>query len=340
MRNIKNISAIAIIIFPLLLFSQENKSKPFGNSFSVSVESPLFFKSWYEENGNVGFLNFELFDKRKENFANSYSLGLLLIANLYGEVYVPQQPIFYFQYAAVFGKKRHFFELGTGLVVPEFLLNLRFGYRLNLGKRILFRAAYTPSVYLEQHIDSEEYPSYTVFNGLSLSLGYRFGIKTSKEKWDNNWKWLSGMQLNFQPFFKNYKGYEGYYGEVDLELLLYTINDISIKGLTGFGYGSLKSDYERFAYNSIPFGVRLLVGRKNHFPEMGIKSAWIPIGGNSDGTFFTLQPELGYRFCPGKHFMARVAYTPYWWLSNNSGKEYVEQKFVHSATIGIGWRFH
>ena len=95
------------------------------------------------------------------------------------------------------------------------------------------------------------------------------------------------------------------------------------------------------------FLIRLVSGqetdnikRKNHFPETGIKSAWIPIGGISDGTFFTLQPELGYRFCPGKHFTARVAYTPYWWMSDNSGKEYVEQNFVHSATIGIGWRFH
>ncbi len=38
--------------------------------------------------------------------------------------------------------------------------------------------------------------------------------------------------------------------------------------------------------------------------------------------------------------MARVAYTPYWWLSDKKGREYVEKKFVNSVTVGVGVRFH
>jgi len=134
------ILTFTILLFILAAQGQETKKKK--NYFSVFIESPLFYKDWYEDPGNVGYLNFEILQRRKENFANSYSFGLLLIAHIEGLVYVPEQPNLYFQYGAVFGKKRHFFELGAGLGVPAFLLNFRIGYRMELGKRFLFQAGF------------------------------------------------------------------------------------------------------------------------------------------------------------------------------------------------------
>jgi hypothetical protein len=326
---------LILFAISLLTTGQETNNTNTENRFSVFVESPLFFKMWNNENANIGLINFEYLQKRTNSFSNSYSIGLVALIHYENEWYAPDAPVINLQYNAVFGRKNNFFETGIGLTVPVFLLNLRFGYRLNIGKRLLFKIAYTPTIYLEKHIDTEEYSPYTGYNGISVSLGYRFGIHISNETWNTKFNWLYGLQFDFQPFFQNYKGGKGYNGNLFLEILIHKTEKLRLTSGLGFGYGNAK-----YAYNSIPFGVSLLYGRNKHFLETGIKSVWIPIGGNSDGTFFTLQPELGYRIHLWKHFMARVAYTPYWWLSDKKGREYIEKKFVNCITVGVGVRFH
>ena len=334
----KKLTLLILSLFLVRLVSgQETDSTGKKSYFSVSVESPFFYKDWWEYSHNVLTVNIEYLKLRENKPGLSFVLGFGSIISKYEGVVYYQDPYIAGEMNFLFGKKNHYFEIGFG---PGYATSVffkgRFGYRLQLGKRLLFRIAYTPAVYLRMHIDTEEHPDFTGFNALSVGLGYRFGINTSKEKWNTNWRWLSGMQLNYQPFFKYLNGYSRYYGEVDLELLIYSVNKIKINGIIGFGYGDVTS----FAFISVPFGVELLYGRKNHFFETGMKVAWLPNENFDDGKFFTLQPELGYRFCPGKHFMVHVAYTPYWWQSDNNDNGNTEQKFAHSITIGIGWRFH
>jgi len=45
---------------------------------------------------------------------------------------------------------------------------------------------------------------------LSLSIGYRFGIHIPEETWNTKFKRLYGLQFDFQPLFRNYKGGKGY----------------------------------------------------------------------------------------------------------------------------------
>ncbi len=156
----------------------EPENKNFNkNSFSIFLETPLFFEDWHGDAGNVGFINFEYLNRRNSHYGNSYSVGVLFLARLYNEVYTPG-PIFDLQYNAVFGRHTNFFELGIGFVVPDFILNLRIGYRLQIKKHFLFKIAYTPSIYLEPWEDSEYYRNFagigfTGFHGLSVGIGYR-----------------------------------------------------------------------------------------------------------------------------------------------------------------------
>jgi hypothetical protein len=175
---------------------------------------------------------------------------------------------------------------------------------------------------------------------LSLSIGYRFDIHIPKETWNTKFKRLYGLQFDFQPLFQNYKGGKGYNLNLFLEILIHKTEKLLLTSGLGFGYGNSYRHKGSFSYNSLPLGFTMLYGNKTHFAEAGIKAAWIPIGGNKDGTYFTLHPEIGYRIHLWKRFMARVAYTPYWWLADKKGREYIEKNFVNSVTIGIGVRFH
>jgi hypothetical protein len=302
----KNYHPRSILLFIFLVsvncfsFSQDSGfDKPVKvkkeKEFSVFVESPFFLKMWNNKNANIGLINFEYLQRRTNFFSNSYSIGLVALIHYENEWYAPDAPVVNLQYNAVLGKKNNFFETGIGLTVPVFMLNLRFGYRLNIGKRLLFKVAYTPTVYLEKHIDTEEYPSYTGYNGISVSLGYRFGIHIPKETRNMKFKRLYGLQFEFQPFFQCYKGGKGNNGNLFLEILIHKTEKLRLTSGLGFGYGNSYPDKGRFSYTSLPVGFTMLYGKKTHFAEAGIKTAWIPIGGNKDGTYFTLQPEIGYR---------------------------------------------
>jgi len=336
----KLLIALAFVLFTSsFLFGQDTLNRKKNNSFSVNIESSMIMiiGDYWVPQVTYGYLNFEFLQRRKENFANSYSLGLAPVALFDDYFSVAQHPVFYLQYAAVFGKKRHFFEMGTGLVVPTIILNLRLGYRLDLGKRFLFRAAYTPSVYLYKLTDEEGNIDFTVFNnGLSLSLGYRFGIKGNKEKWNNNWGWLSTLQFNAQPFFNHFTGYKGFYFTIGPEFKIFDTGDkLAIKPWIAYAYGPVN-----YSLDGLSTGMRAVYGKGMHFIEAGIGSVWFPVRGYYSGNYFILQPEIGYRINIAKRLMARVAYTPYWWLSDKNGEEYIEKKFVNCITAGVGYRFH
>ncbi|MCF8368339.1 MAG: hypothetical protein K9G76_04795 [Bacteroidales bacterium] len=76
------------------------------------------------------------------------------------------------------GRKTHFFEYGAGLGMASNapFIQLRLGYRLELGQRGLARIGYNPYVYLIPHFESEVLPNITGSHNLSVSLGYRFNI--------------------------------------------------------------------------------------------------------------------------------------------------------------------
>ena len=329
--------SISLILFALSVLTkgQEINHKNTENCFSVFVESPFFYKDWWEYEHSVVSVNLEYLLRSKNNPGLSLVLGYGEIIEYYEGIYY-LDPYVHTEITKLFGRKNHFFELGGGGgYASSVFLNLRLGYRLELGKRFLFRVAFTPAFYPRMHIDTEEHPEFTGFNAISVGLGYRFGIHIPKETRNTKLKRLYGLQFDFQPFFQSYNGGKGYNGNLFLEILIHKTEKLRLTSGLGFGYGNAK-----YAYNSVPFGVSLLYGRNKHFLETGIKSVWIPIGGNSDGTFFTLQPELGYRIHLWKHFMARVAYTPYWWLSDKKGRNYIEKKYVNSVTVGVGVRFH
>jgi hypothetical protein len=333
------ITIVFVLLLNPFLFSQDTTENKNDNSYSVFFESPLFYEDWWEYQNTVLTINFEYLINKK-NGGLSFLLGYGRIFSSYDGVFY-SDPYFNTEINYLFGKKHHFLEIGTGLGYgSSVFLKFRLGYRLNLGKRLLFRIAYTPTVYLRQHNDTEEHPPFTGFNGLSLSLGYRFGIHIPKETWNTKFKRLYGLQFDFQPLFQNYKGGKGYNLNLFLEILIHKTEKLLLTSGLGFGYGNSYRHKGSFSYNSLPLGFTMLYGNKTHFAEAGIKAAWIPIGGNKDGTYFTLQPEIGYRIHLWKRFMARVAYTPYWWLADKEGREYIEKNFVNSFTIGIGVRFH
>jgi hypothetical protein len=330
------ITIVFVLLLNPFLFSQDTTENKNDNSYSVFFESPLFYEDWWEYQNTVLTINFEYLINKK-NGGLSFLLGYGRIFSSYDGVFY-SDPYFNTEINYLFGKKHHFLEIGTGLGYgSSVFLKFRLGYRLNLGKRLLFRIAYTPTVYLRQHNDTEEHPPFTGFNGLSLSLGYRFGIHISNEKQGSKCKWFSGMRLDWQPFFKDYKNVNTFSGTINLEFLLAKFTSVSLNAMAGLGYAS-KIHYS--GSYLFPFSFNVVYGTKRHFAETGIRFTWIPVNGNDDGTYFTLGPEIGYRIHLWKHFMARIAYTPYWWLADKVGKEHIEKSFVNSATIGVGWRFH
>ncbi len=327
------LSFVLFLFVTRIIFGQEIKKEDKENSFSVFIESPLFFSSLVEEH-DIYTVNLEYLLNTKYKIYISFGYGRIFSVNNWPS----SDMVLTTEFNKLIGGKNHFFEIGGGLsyLRPNIITNFRLGYRGVFWKRVLVRVGYTPGflIFYGPNIIGP------LDNMLSVSLGYRFGINISKQKWDNNVGWLSGLQLNWQPYFKSYKDISGFYGTVDLEFLLANFEKTTLNATVGFGYAMSGSYNGRFSYNAIPVSVSALYGKGKHFAETGIRLTWIPIGGNSDGNFFMLQPELGYRIHPGKHFMARIAYTPYWWLSDSKGKEYIEKSFVNSATIGIGWRFH
>lgn len=82
----------------------------------------------------------------------------------------------------IYGTNIHFLEVGTGLgwASAEFLIQFRVGYRLEIGRRGLFRVGYNPYLWLKQHNDSPVYPFFTGSHNISVSLGYRFNIGKKK----------------------------------------------------------------------------------------------------------------------------------------------------------------
>ncbi len=176
-----------ILIIPTLLlfiftaYGQEPLKQKKERSFSVFIESPLFYKSWNEYSAYIFTGNFEYLIKQKENRRLSLLIG-------FGVEYSAENYHFedYFVHAEInklFGKRNRFFEVGTGfgLAGLDPFLKMRLGYRCNVGRRLLFRIAYTPAVYLEPHSDTEEYPYITGFHALSLSFGYRFCEPAAKK---------------------------------------------------------------------------------------------------------------------------------------------------------------
>ncbi len=325
------------------MYGQEKINEGKKKSYSIFLETPLYFGEWSKYMTNLGYVNFEYIGGNKACFRNSYSFGIAFIIIDFSSndnLYKPNFPVLNIQYNAVIGRTKHFFETGVGLRIPDFTLNLRFGYRINILKRFLFRVAFIPSINLNPNIYYEDYPLFKIFPGVSFGFGYRFGIHIPKDKRDKVVSRLAGIQLDWHSFFKSYKDINGFYGTVNLEFLLAKFENITLNATAGLGYAVSNKYNANFSYNAIPVSVSALYGKKKHFAETGIRLTWIPIGGNSDGNFFMLQPELGYRIHPGRHFMARIAYTPYWWLSDKIGKEHIEKSFVNSATIGVGWRFH
>jgi hypothetical protein len=328
-----------IVLLGVSSLSGQNSLKPKKNILcNVNIETQLFYKSWYEEKGDLFFVNFELLRKKEKNFTNIFSIGFIPLRYYNNKLHIQRNSylLFKFQYTAVFGKKNHFFEMGAGLVVMQSLLNLRVGYMLNLGKRFLFRVAYTPSIYLGFHIDSELYSTYESYNGLSLGIGYRFGIQTNKEKWDNNWGWLSTVQFNMQPFFSHFEGYSGFYFTIGPEFKVFNTGDnLAVKPWIAYAYGPVY-----YPLYGLSTGVRVTYGKGMHLLEAGIGTLWFPGDVIYKGNYFTLQPEIGYRIRFWKRLMARVDYTPYWWFSDKEGKENIKKDFLNGVTVGVGLRLH
>jgi len=339
MRRIILVFILLFVSNPLL-FTQQNDGYRKNKPFSLYFDSPILFNTWFKDvNSKILTLDLEYLITDSHNTKVAISAGYgreFWLGTPYSEMVISSE------FKMLIGRKSHFFETGTGFyyICCYPILRFRLGYRLNLGDNFLFRIAYTPYINLKPLYNDDDEKYFYTANDISISLGYRFGIHIPKETWNTKFKRLYGLQFDFQPLFQNYKGGKGYNLNLFLEILIHKTEKLLLTSGLGFGYGNSYRHKGSFSYTSLPVGFTMLYGNKTHFAEAGIKASWIPVGGNKEGTYFTLQPEIGYRIHLWKRFMARVAYTPYWWLADKKGREYIEKNFVNSVTVGIGVRFH
>jgi hypothetical protein len=326
---------ISLLIFFAFLFSfgQETEKTSKENPFAAYLESPVFYGF---KNGNfnswVVTANLEYLLKTSENYGISFSAG-------YGRDFRLSKyddDAFNFGINNIFGKKHHFIEVGGGIGIysGDVYHSFRFGYRLHLFDRLMFRVAYTPYIRLWRHTDSFLFDR---VNDITLSLGYRFGYGKNKSERKNDLEFgkiIHSVQLNSQPFFRNYDKKSGHLENLNLEILLLRLNRIRVLFEPGFGMAVIhRKDYSSEEI-VIPVGINVLIGESHHFIEAGINFT-----GRFEYRYYLLEPKAGYRIYLWKHFTAHLLYSPYFWLSNKENRTYIKKDFVNSFTVGLGYKF-
>ncbi len=289
----------------------------------------------------MGYINFEYLNRRRENFAHSYNIGMMFIASIYDTVFIPD-PVLKVEYTALFGKNRHFFEAGGGFNFPGSQMTLRLGYRLQLKKRFLLRIAYTPSIHWFSFSSLS-----SINNAVSVSLGYRFGMRHKPSSPLNN-KTLRKNSFSASletPFIYNYwHGDKGNLWFVNFEYLNrmneHFSNSYTIGFMFGYIYYDDSDDNIIFEFNDYPFfnlQYNTVFGRKTHFFEMGV-GILVPD--------FLFNFRFGYRMNIKKHFLLRIAYTPSIWLEPIEDWNYYYGIFTgvgltgfHGLSVGFGYRF-
>ena len=328
----KTLLTCFLLLSGLTMVGQNKEKEKISNkdSFSLSLETPFFYRDTYGEKGNVGYINFEYLNRRRENFAHSYNIGMMFIASIYDTVFVPD-PVLKVEYTALFGKNRHFFEAGGGFNFPGAQMSLRIGYRLQLKKHFLLRVAYTPSIHWFSYK-----PLSSIYNAVSVSLGYRFGMRqktspplTNKALRKNSFS----VSLETPLFFKGIGG--EYFNPcfINFEYLNrmngHFSNSYSIGIMFGYMYSENSGDNIIFYFNEyfdpvFNLQYNAVFGRKTHFFEMGVGLTF-PYG-------FLLNFRFGYRINIKKHFLLRVAYTPSVLLP-------LAETGFHGLSVGFGYRF-
>jgi hypothetical protein len=319
--------SIIFLLFSTFTLSQQNVSNSTQKSFSVFFDYPIFFRT---ENGTSDYhlitANLEYLLNPGKKSKSLISLGYGTAIYKFGQTY--SDMAFAVEFNKLWGSKNHFFESGIALnYISDFLLKFRFGYRLVLWEKWLVRVGYTPYVWIDNW-------QMTGFNNLSLSIGYTFGNSNVLK---NVWNRILGIQLNSQPLYHHWEGLPGHLEIIDLELLIVDFENSKLIFSAGYGWAKVTEENEKHRRPHLEiksFGLHFLKGKK-HYIESGFGFSF------SDKYHFMLQPQLGYRFHFWKRFMARAAYSPYWWLiSNPVDKANMTKPFVQSATIGLGFRFH
>jgi hypothetical protein len=295
------------------------------------LETPLFFSAFGD--GDILFTaNFDFFLSPNHKSLMSFGYGRLFFM----EDWNYSDMVLTSGFTGLVGEKNHYLEVGGNLayLVGDIMVSFRFGYRGVFWKRILARVAYTPGFLFFSGNDIIGPIDHT----LSVSIGYRFGKDISKQVWDTKYRWLSNLQLDWQFSLSPDNVNGGVYRSFSLEFLIMGFEKLSLMSWLGYVNG----DYGLTDYpvEGLPFGFRANFGKKKHFLESGIGFAWFPLNGNLSGNFYKLQLEVGGRINLGKRFLIRLAYTPYWWLADNEGREHIEPGFVNSISLGIGYRFH
>jgi len=215
-----------ILLFSVSFAIGQDTAKSFkARPFAVYLESPVFFgfndgkfHSW------VATANLEYFLNISENYGISISAG-------YGRDFRLNKYLddaYNFGINNVFGKRHHFFELGTGLGIysGDVFHIYRFGYRLHLFDRLMIRVAYTPYVRLWRHTDSFLFDRE---NDITVSLGYRFGVvnKKSERKSDSVFaKAFHSVNLNSMPLFRYFDDQNGHLESLSLEFWLNKFNNV------------------------------------------------------------------------------------------------------------------
>ena len=328
-----------LMVYTNIINGQETSKASNNNLYSVFVQSPFFYRDYPGNNDYWIFTtNFEYLLYAGSDFPLSLSLGFgrefrFKDVGIYDLVITSEVN-------QLFGDGKHFFELGAGLGMASatFMMQFRLGYRLHLGKRLLFRAAYNPYLYFDR---SEENPHYRGSHNISVSLGYRFGYSETKreEKKDGLFgSAVHSLQLNSMPLFFNYQYKQGHMEYVSIELPLVQLDNLHFNIAAGVGVRSVRNLY--WTDDGIVFlgGLNILYGGGNHYLETGVNFSGRDY--YREHNFYFAQPMAGYRLYFGKRFMARLLYSPYFWLSDKEGESLIEKKFVHNFTIGVGVRFY
>ncbi len=165
----KNIIHICLFLFVTQFVISQEAPKPIDNkSNTIFVQSGF----WTPE-GKFDYLsltaNYERLIKTRKNGYVSFSIGIGSFSTLFDNY--SSQTFVNTAIDKVLGNQNHFFEAGAGVIYIDGngFLNPRFGYRLMVGNRFMFRCLVNLFI-----------PSY--IHGFSISLGYRLGGNSHKNK--------------------------------------------------------------------------------------------------------------------------------------------------------------
>jgi hypothetical protein len=164
------------MIFTYSSFSQELPTEmKHDKNFVFSFNTPIFYEHYGPGDYFFSFASVEFITGKKPDLKATYSL-------IYGIDYNKEklewsESVYGFEVSGIYGKGNLKFEFGGGLFLfsgENIDAHPKIGVRINIGKRFLFKSAYTPRFLLETTGEKLFYGF--VNHCIAMSIGYRFNL--------------------------------------------------------------------------------------------------------------------------------------------------------------------